>query len=128
MRQIYVALVVPVALVLVGLPLTIHKWNAAGPRSLAEVVQLAEKNGLYCTTMPVDDPDPKRLILSAMPLDEEEASEVNLSIAREGTASCYVAWDTASVHVDAGNARFWGGLFIHGDPAVINMLTGSKLP
>jgi hypothetical protein len=126
MRHIVIAFLAPFALVLVGLPLAIQYWNG-GPNSIAEVVAQAEKRGLYCTVVPYNDPDCRRVIISAMPLDEDEAASVNLSLPHTGTASCYVNWECARIHHNPAHSLFWGDMFVHGDPAVINLLTGSKL-
>ena len=127
MRYVTIALLAPIALVLVGLPLSIQWWVGSGPRSLAEVIVLAEKNGLYCTTSPGDDPAAKLVIISATPLDEEEAALVNLSSPRAGIASCYVAWGCVNVHYDPTHCAYWGDMFVHGDPAVVAALTGARL-
>jgi hypothetical protein len=126
MRQVSIALFVPLVLVLVGLPLAMPGGHP-GPQTLAEVITVAEQNGLYCATSPRDDPNPKCLIVSTSELDEDVAALVNLSSPRDGTASCYVAWGSANVHYDPAHCAYWGGMFVHGDPAVVRALTGAKL-
>lgn len=127
MRYAFIALAATIGLALVGLPLSAQRRPSAGPRSLAEVVALAEANGLYCTKTPQDDPNAKHVIVSTMPLDDDEAALVSLSIARDGIASCYLAWGSADVHFDPAKSAFWGDMFVHGDPAVVKALTGARL-
>jgi hypothetical protein len=57
MRLIAIALVAPLALVLVGLPIAISWKPASEPRTLANVIASAERNGLYWTSVPVNPGD-----------------------------------------------------------------------
>jgi len=126
MRLIAIALVAPLAVVLVGLPIAVSWKPASEPRTLADVIASADRKGLYWTSVPIDDPYARRLIVSAMPLDEDAAGLVNLSFATDGVASCYIAWDSVRIHYDPHQSAFWGDIFVHGDPAIVKILTGAN--
>jgi len=125
MRQITPALLVLLASAMIALPIAFRRSASSSPCSIAEAIEIAEKKGLAWTTSPVGKAT-RRIIISDRPLDEEEAALVSVAIPRPGTVSCYLAWNCATVHYDPMNSAFWGKMFLHGDPVVIEALTGSS--
>ena len=113
-----------VCTVAVGLSLANH-WRAPiGPQSLADAIALSEKAGFVCITQSGRNVPGQRVVISFSPLDEDDLTEINVSIPRPGTACCYLNWDCSHIHTDAANSAFWGEMFVYGDPAVVDAITG----
>jgi hypothetical protein len=99
-----------------------------GPRTLEDVIPLAEHLGLYWRHDSWHGTPGTRLIVSTRPVRWEEAHRL-LSGRPErpewvGVVSVYTVWRGMTGNFVPGRTVIWGELFVCGDPELIRRLTG----
>ena len=98
------------------------------PRSVKEIVPIAQDLGLYCQSDRADGGLENRLVVSEVPLSLEQVNFLRFGDPRHACWAGVVAvsWP-GRAYVDYSSPEhglFWGDLFIFGDPTLIRRLTG----
>jgi hypothetical protein len=109
-------------------PLLMSFGIGRGPRTVKDVVRVAEEQGLYCLTdEPRGIPD-HRLVVSETPLTRERICGLSVPNPQRpcwrGTVSIYAGWQQLMGIYDPDCSAIWGELFVYGDPQLILKLTG----
>ena len=99
-----------------------------GPATLEEVVEQADRIGLYSAGDPPGGAVGCRLVVSEFPLDAERACDVRMGAQAHprwiGTVAVCTPSRAYLPNYVAGRTVIWGDLFVIGDPEVIRRLTG----
>ena len=109
----------------------IHERHAAGPpgpRTLEEVVRLAEERSLYWRGDRDDGAFTLRVVVSDAPVTQAQANLLCLGDLRlpcwRGVVAVYTPWGHYDEHLVPGYSAVWGEVVVFGDPALIRRLTG----
>jgi hypothetical protein len=109
----------------------IHERHAAeppGPRTLEEVVRLAEERSLHWRGDQDDGAFRLRVVVSDAPVTQAQANLLCLGDLRlpcwRRVVAVYTPWGHSAEHLEPGYSAVWGELVVFGDPALIRRLTG----
>jgi hypothetical protein len=102
-------------------------WRSS-PRSLEEVLAIAQKHGLYCCGDQAAGSIGRRLIISESPLSWERANAFRIghSVDRDWKGTVAVVRDMDGMQtIPDENIKVWGEFFLYGDPSLIERLTAT---
>lgn len=101
--------------------------DANAPRSLEEVVAVAEQRGLHWRSDRRDGLIANRVLVAEAPLTFEQASLISCASPEQpaGRGTVVVYRHGASILDMPSSAVLWGGVLLFGDPGVIHRLTGA---
>jgi hypothetical protein len=123
------------AILLVLVPATLHQRTTRtappGPRTLAEVQQIAQELGLYARGDRRDTALGHRLIVSERPLTYEAVSLLCLGKPEDprwlGTVAICANGKAFREFADGSDhMAFWGEMFLFGDPTLIRTLLEAR--
>lgn len=98
------------------------------PSDLVAVIESAGRAGLYCQVEGVPSGVVQRVFLSARPLTADATADVVCYRPKPGIVACYFPGARMSYNHYPRHSVFWGQTYLTGDPALIERLTGQKLP
>jgi hypothetical protein len=100
------------------------------PQTLEAAVAAAEAQGLYHNTDQGTSGPIGRLIVSDRQVTRERARCVHVNdpdhVCWVGTVAIYYPAHTMVDNYDPQCSVYWGNLFVYGDPAIIEQLTGIR--
>jgi hypothetical protein len=105
-------------------------WRRAGPRTFDDVIAIAEPFGLYYASDDIGGIPKGRLVLSRLPLTCDRAARVRINVPQHpcwiGTVAVYTTAAQMAPNYDPTCSVFWGEMFVYGDPALVELLTGIR--
>lgn len=117
------------------LALLFPRHDGRVPDSLAEVVEQAELQGLYWRSDAADGSLQYRLVVSDRPLDFERVNNLRFGMPFDSCWDGIVAisypsraWAIEFRLCEPSRSARWGKMFVFGDPAIIERLTGQGVP
>ena len=118
-------------LLVVALLAAYGRWpEQAGPQTLEEAIALASSQGLCCLRDNPPAPAGLAVTVSEQPLTWEEANGLWLHDPDRGrwrgAVRVFVARGICATNFDPACSALWGKMFVYGDPAVIEKLTGKR--
>jgi hypothetical protein len=119
-----------------AIAITIRPWlpdpsMRSAPQTLEAAITVADARGLFHNTDQSTGGPIGRLIVSDRQVTRERASYVRMNdpdhVCWVGTVAVYYPAHQMVDNYDAQHSVFWGNLFVYGDPAIIEQLTGLRV-
>ena len=102
----------------------------SGPQTLAELIAIAEARGLYYGSDQRMDGPIGRLVISETPVTRNRAGRVRINAPLHpcwiNTVAVYFPVGQMMTNYDPQCSVIWGNMFVYGDPALIELLTGLR--